>query len=232
MSLELVHRARKATQHHVERLFGIQIARSRLLRADPLADLATFGIPGRQHVVVFDVGANVGNTVAQFLTRFADVEVHAFEPAPDTFRTLSQRIHDPRVRLVNAALSLTAGESRMDSSLNHDLRRLGEGDQTVRVTTLAEYVQENTVERIDYLKIDTEGHDLDVLRGGLEVLPRVGAIEVEVSMNKGNTAHVPLAEVLAELERWGFRLFGVYEQRPEPGRAYLRRANCVFVPAL
>lgn len=45
----------------------------------------------------------------------------------------------------------------------------GEG-HTVQMTTLGSYCHHHTIGRIDYLKIDTEGHDLHVLRGAAELI--------------------------------------------------------------
>ena len=64
------------------------------------------------------------------------------------------------------------------------------------------------------LTIDTEGHDLEVLRRAQPLLRR-GAIDIaqaEVSMNPENTLHVSFSAVREFLEQFEYRLFGLYEQ--------------------
>jgi FkbM family methyltransferase len=223
--------AQRQAKSLVERRLNVQILRSLPHGFDPISDLARHGIPSDPaDVTIVDVGANVGTTVAAFLAAYASAHVHAFEPAPDTFARLSSRFDDPRVALINAALSSSAGRSRLHNHVRHDLRALDpEGDVPVVVTTLDLYAREQGLERIDILKIDTEGHDLEVLRGATATLTTVTALQVEVSMNAGNTKHVHIETMLRELELHGFRIFGVYEQWMQQGTRYLRRANCVFI---
>ena len=98
------------------------------------------------------------------------------------------------------------------------------------------FCDEHRVERIAFLKIDAEGHDLEVLRGFRKMLEgmRIDLVEAEVGMNPENTRHVPFEVVKAYLERLGYRLFLIYDQArdvPFSGRVILRRSNVVFASA-
>ena len=114
------------------------------------------------------------------------------------------------------------------STVRHD----GSDGVAVIVRTLASICAEYAIDRIDYLKIDTEGSDLAVLRGAEPLLAqdRVALVEAEVGMSPDNTHHVPIAEVVGFLEPRGYRLFGIYEQRLEwpTQQPYLRRTNIVL----
>jgi FkbM family methyltransferase len=105
----------------------------------------------------------------------------------------------------------------------------------VAINTLDEMARQLGVACIDYLKIDTEGQDLAVLEGATRLLSAgaVAIIEVEAGMHRGNTVHVPASAFDSCLERFGYRLFGAYEQTLEwpTADAHLRRANLVFVSA-
>ena len=90
------------------------------------------------------------------------------------------------------------------------------------------------MDRIGLLKVDSEGHDLQVLIGFRKMLAatRIDLVEAEVGMNPENKRHVSFEAVKAYLERFGYRLFLIYEQTydvPFSGRAVLRRCNVVFV---
>ena len=105
--------------------------------------------------------------------------------------------------------------------------------ETVRMDTLDNVCRELSVGHISFLKIDTEGHDLDVLRGGRELLRehRVDVIETEVGMGPDNERHVPYGEIVSYLEGLQYRVFGLYEQVPEwpTGQPHLRRSNAVLI---
>ena len=89
------------------------------------------------------------------------------------------------------------------------------------------------IKHIDYLKIDTEGYDLEVIKGASDLLSRnaISFIEVEVSMNPNNTFHVSLEEVKKHLGQNNYFLFGLYEQVLEwkIKAPVLRRCNALFI---
>jgi hypothetical protein len=90
---------------------------------------------------------------------------------------------------------------------------------------------EQKIDAIDYLKIDTEGHDRAVLTGFDAMLKRhaVAMVEVEAGLHPENRRHVPFEEFKAHLEPLGYRLFDIREIASErSGRPNLRRCNMVF----
>lgn len=137
-------------------------------------------VPGRA-LCVFDVGANRGQFVGIVRTGLAgtDYRVHAFEPSGDAFRALAEAVAgDPRVTANPFGLGRERGvfdlfsdapgsglaslsRRRLDHfGIDHSRR------ESVRIETLDDYCREREVGEIDLLKIDVEGHELDVLRGG------------------------------------------------------------------
>lgn len=131
--------------------------------------------------VVFDVGANVGNRIRCF--RSFNTTVHAFEPQPMCAKYLQEHYSsDQNVFVHEVALGATEGigEMAVASNLNV-LSTLSKDfiskvsvsgrfssdvwDQTVSVKlqTLDHYI--NTVGRPDFLKIDVEGYEMEVLNG-------------------------------------------------------------------
>jgi FkbM family methyltransferase len=142
---------------------------------------ATYSSP----ICVFDVGANQG----QFLKLMADdlkdipVTFHCFEPARHTFDILSERIGEsPNIVLNNFGL----GDHREEKDLYYD--EIGSGlaslskrrlnhfgidfmlSEKVSINTLDDYCLSQGVENIDLLKLDVEGHELGVLKGGENTL--------------------------------------------------------------
>lgn len=188
---------------------------------------------------VFDVGANVGQSVPFLLSRFRKSQIHSFEPVSGTFAKLKQKFGaTPRVTLHQIACSDTIGEAEISLAGTPDMFHLAdkgeEGpSETVKLVTIDAFAAEHGIKRIAYLKIDTEGADLKVLAGAREMLEAstVGLVEVESGMSPDNDYHVPFEQMKSYLEQFGYRIFGIYEQVPEwpTNRPMLRRTNAVYI---
>lgn len=144
--------------------------------------------------VIFDVGANVGDYTALLRDKFPEAQIHAFEPNPESFAQL-QRQAGARTFCRPIGLSSAPGEfdlfqasgthSSPHASLFRDVIQDLHASATqavrVKVGTLDDYLQEHKLERVDFLKIDTEGNELAVLQGAQQALAqnRIGIIQFE-----------------------------------------------------
>ncbi len=139
--------------------------------------------PGRDFHVV-DVGANVGRwsvamlTAAQEAGRSGDLDLHAFEPSAYTFERLEATLHGRQASLQRMALSDTAGSSLLHvwapGAGTNSLHMLPGGSvsgsaEAVATMTLSSYANHAGLGQLALVKIDTEGHDLAVLRGAREL---------------------------------------------------------------
>lgn len=210
---------------------------SRSLTGDLKADLRLY-FPGAKWETVLDVGANRGQSVRSFLRWFPEAEIYAIEPSLRAISHIEERFPaEPRLRIANYAMGPEAGHARMsEDSAATDNRVVGTSQgqgNPVQMTTGDSLRDELNLDQIDFLKIDTEGHDLGVLEGFTQSLTeqRIRMIQVEASMNETNSFHVPLAKFTEMLSSHGFLLFGIYEQTLDfrLGIPVLRRGNAVFV---
>jgi FkbM family methyltransferase len=191
--------------------------------------------------LIFDVGAHLGESATELAAQFPKATVHSFEPSPASYRELVKATAGfPNVTTHNMALGRQSATLRMtdrkDSSLNKLLPDdpAAKGAIKVQVQTGAEVLRELNLSKIDFLKIDTEGHDYDVLIGFLPVIQQTDFVQVEASMNPYNTTHIPLRAFEDLLRHLGFHLFHIFEQTMEwkrGGRPVLRRCNPVFINA-
>lgn len=121
--------------------------------------------------VMIDVGAHYGESLEPYLRR--GWRILAFEPDPANRAELARHVDTSRIRLLPVAVSdravegasfFASDESTGISSLSA-FRDSHRQVATVEVRTLRDVLSEDPVDRVDYLKIDTEGHDLFVLKG-------------------------------------------------------------------
>ncbi len=144
-------------------------------------------------VVALDIGANLGNWSLILLEAVPSAKIIAFEPSQEAFKRLSQRFaSDKNVRCVNLALGKINSEAILFSNESASgwasltKRRLEHFDiefnltETVNVSTL-----DNWINRLEHrivpniLKMDVEGHELDVLQGAELTLSHVEIIQFE-----------------------------------------------------
>ena len=139
---------------------------------------------------VFDVGANIGQWTEQVLTNVADVKIHLFEPVIYTYHqllnNLSNYFQNGSIYPNQIALSYQTNINSFSyypqhSGLSTFYRRLQVEKQykmrsplelKVISKTLDEYCQELEIKRINFLKIDVEGAELDVLLGAKQLLEK------------------------------------------------------------
>jgi FkbM family methyltransferase len=171
---------------------------------------------------VLDVGANVGQWSASMLAtarqagRAEDLDLHAFEPSSYTFACLSKALGTQRVSLQHVALSERSGSSILHvvspgaGTNSLDVLPAGQTDTTtedVGTTTLEEYADSARLDDIALVKIDTEGHDMAVLRGAGKLLAeqRICAVQFEYNW-RWVGARSFLCDAFKLLEPAGYRL--------------------------
>jgi FkbM family methyltransferase len=203
---------------------GIYYARRRYMPCgiDWLWDVQRI-IHGRRLGIVFDVGANVGETTVTVKARFPDAEVHAFEPVTGTYQTLEKNVgHLGKVTCHRIALCDRIGSATMTAATDSPLNRLlGAGEtsphsrevETVDTETIDHFCALHNVERIDILKIDAEGADLSVLQGASAMLTRgrVAFVFVEVGFERDDVTHVHLPRICEFLANAGLRPYSFYD---------------------
>ncbi|HXH29511.1 MAG TPA: FkbM family methyltransferase [Bacteriovoracaceae bacterium] len=141
-----------------------------------------------RRVVVFDVGANIGDWlhsllgVAEHLGCLSQLDVHAFEPVPSTYeRLLNRAQNDLRaasVEVVCLAMSSSEGSDSIfvvgdgagTNSLHQGSSSVYTQSLVIAKDTIDHYLQENNIVMVHLLKCDTEGHDMEVLRGAQDSL--------------------------------------------------------------
>lgn len=193
-------------------------------------------LPDYVFTTIFDVGANIGQSCTAFAVAAPEARIHAFEPILPTFAVLAQNVAAiPLISAHNLALGASPGEIVMTATAYSTNNRVvpdrpgWRNLARVAVNTGDAFCAEHGITTISYLKIDTEGHDLDVLAGFEAMLPRIDFVQVEASMNPHNQLHVPFRALEDLLRGAGFLLFHLYDQTFQNRFPALRRSNPVFI---
>jgi len=235
---------KKSVARIAENIFNVRIFRVLPRGVDPFYDLER-SIPNWYPSTIFDVGANEGQSALIYGSRFPQSKIYSFEPAAAIFEQLKNCTQQfSNISCLNLALDESSGVGALAIDKNSTLSRLREipewskessceGVEAVKKLTLDDFSAESGINTIDYLKIDTEGNDLRVLRGGKRLLDnaRISVIEVEAAIGIDNDVHVPLSDLETYLRTYKYKIFGFYEQTPEWKRKlpHLRRVNAVFI---
>jgi FkbM family methyltransferase len=169
---------------------------------------------------VVDVGANVGDWTAGVLDRKREdpaFRALAFEPSQSAARLLRARFAgDPRVTVIEAAVGDRAGTMRFleereagkGSTLVPGFARIDGSEHEVTVTTLTDALQAEEWDGADFVKIDAEGYDLRVIRGGETLLERQALGIVQFEYNRPwQLAGETLSGAYALFERYGYTVY-------------------------
>lgn len=180
--------------------------------------------------IVVEAGAFEGQYGAQVARTYPSSRVIVFEPNPRAFQTLLQNVGGlPNVTAVQAALHAYSGTAKLH--LNHGVyyndprlekwSSLLEGfclgtdrfncfrgpSIEVPCLVLDEWCKANNIDHIDYLHLDTEGFELQILRSSPEILKTVLVIHTKTNLTpfrKGTTQYPELYQFLQEQ---GFTMF-------------------------
>ena len=184
--LNTAHQSMGITKYKTKVVSGEQFLIEDVLRGYLNTDVPT----------LFDVGAHVGEYSKALRSSFPKAEIYAFEPNPHTFDILVKSSEPLRVYCHNLGLGSTTGQhilydyadkpSSQHASIYQDvlteLHGSTEVEQVIfQMDTIDQFCGAHNIDRIDFIKIDVEGHEFEVLRGAKRMIQenRIGIIQFE-----------------------------------------------------
>jgi FkbM family methyltransferase len=186
---------------------------------------------------VIDVGANSGQYGTLLRQLGFRGRIVSFEPLADAFAALQRAAaNDPLWTCHNFALADADGTAIINVSANsYSSSFLPVSDRSVRIEPGIAYVgrQEAKLRRLDdvideivrpdeviYLKIDTQGYELNVLKGALKAIRRAPLIQLETAFFEGYRGQPLVEDVIRFLRQLGYRIVAF-----EPGWEDFRTAQ-------
>lgn len=191
---------------------------------------------------LFDVGANVGQTVIKFKEYFPESKIYSFEPVKDTYEILCSNVASfSNVKTFNLAFGDIESKmtinlssySHLNSLLNIANASFEKGEvkqEVVNVSTVDVFIRDHNINKIHFFKTDTEGFELNVLRGAKKAMENaiIDFFYVEVGFQRNDKQHTALSEVLDYMESYGYNFCGLFELTySESVKLYF--ANALFV---
>lgn len=236
---------RNFLKKRIEDVTGSIILKSLPFGIDPIQDI-NLKLNNYSIDTVVDVGANIGQTAISLRKKLPEAVIFCIEPSKKMYIELTRNMEDEKnVYTYNVAFGESNSEldfyegqknATMSSFVNTDTDEKTTDKPVsykVLVKTLDEFSTEHSIQHINYLKIDTEGYDLDVLKGSVGMISHnsIDFIEVEAGMSPRNNFHVPFETLKQFLEEQGYLIFGIYDQTQEwiDKKPYLRRCNALYI---
>lgn len=175
--------------------------------------------------LIVDAGANIGQTYEKFRLAGFTGPICSFEPAPETFRRLqAQPGHD--WERVPCALSNRSGQAAFNITDNDNANSLHKATAGVIPNVLRSI--DVPVFRLDelwgkhglngkhvFLKIDTEGHDLEVVKGASGVLDFIPLIMMEVSLTPRYDGEPDLRGIVNAMDELGYSACRMEKNSPD-----------------
>lgn len=193
--------------------------------------------------VIFDVGANVGQSRSYFRYHLPGAKIYSFEPVKATYQQLkSSAEKDKNCVLENIAFGDEAGEKTIrlfDSdltvlnSLRDDvMNNSGNAkEETIRIDTLDHYCSVHNIQKIDLLKIDTEGFEINVLKGAEQMLQNgtISFVYCETGFQQTNQRNTYFPLLTEYLAKHGYYFFGLYNTDYHDWKRGNHLANALYI---
>lgn len=193
--------------------------------------------------VIFDVGANYGQTALFYRQEFNKAKIYSFEPVKKSFEILKENLkQDKHIFCYN----LACGEKNEDLEIyihegihsacnsikfNEIVGAKTNIKETIYTVTLDDFVNENKVLKIDLLKIDTEGFELEVLKGSKELLKskKINSIICEVALSGINKRNTQLNDIIKFLDDYEYYFVGLYSTDIGMYKEGIAWSNALFI---
>lgn len=206
----------RLARHHPDRIFQVQTRYGTIHLRDNFGDVTN--LPGLLHQneyrigkfagdgVVLDVGANIGLVAALVAWHNPDTPIHCFEPLPGNVKMI--RLNCPCARIEHACVGRAPATIRLrvdnDGVMATSIATPWETSESeFPVITLDGYVAMHGIRKVEFLKIDTEGMEIDVLEGARTVLPSTARVAMEThsaELHRESLARLRAAGFTAEDE--------------------------------
>ncbi|MBD1139677.1 FkbM family methyltransferase [Pelagibacterales bacterium SAG-MED38] len=185
--------------------------------------------------IIFDIGANKGQSIEKFSKLSIAPQIHSFEPLRKEYEILKKKFNKENIFLNNCAVGNLNEKRKFNISIKSDSssfyninkntdwikkrsseHNVSESEYanntvTVDVVTIDDYVLKNKINKIDLLKIDTECHEDKVLEGALNTIKNipVNIVMLELRLDNVYDKYLTFSEIEKYLSPKEYRLVSI-----------------------
>lgn len=167
--------------------------------------------------VILDVGANIGSTALCMAAVNPDAVIHAFEPHEGNFAKAQKNLSLNNFKHVTfhpVGLGSKAETKKLYEIVNENsgMNRIMEENESVPYTeitirTLDDLLLESGIKKVDLIKIDVEGFEMNVLLGATEALKSFPVLFIELDDNNLRMHRFTAAMLVSHLKNAGYNRF-------------------------
>lgn len=194
---------------------------------------------------ILDVGANTGQFVNEIRSRGFNGEIVSFEPLSSAFKILEAKSRpDKRWSVHNMAIGDTDGEIEINISENSQSSSILEMlPAHVASAPESKYIgsERATIHKLDtifstyyndgdniMLKVDTQGYEKNVIDGAMNSLSKIKSVKLEMSLIPLYKEEVLFVDMLAYMDRIGFRLYSLENTYADPKTGQILQVDGTF----
>jgi FkbM family methyltransferase len=216
---------KSALKKFIEKVTGVHIFRNTLPRGCNITeDIINFSNYYKIEIhSIFDIGANIGQTILEFKELFPSAQLYCFEPIRSTYDKLKKNVsHINNINTYNMGCGSSNKSLKVQEALRSDLFSLVQKDyenkskkhSNINLISLDNFTRNKNIKKISILKIDTEGYDLEVLKGAQNLLKQqnIEFIQVETKISGNCNRFVQANEFVNFLDKYDYDLIGIYDQ--------------------
>jgi FkbM family methyltransferase len=193
---------------------------------------------------VLDIGANTGQFTRTILALLPNANIYSFEPLPDCFEQLQEfASKHSNIKTFNAGIGDESGMisfERNDYSPSSSFLKINDTHKQAFTFTEKSSTVEVKIERLDditqsldlgkslFIKIDVQGYEDKVLKGGEETIKKAKVVIVETSFVPLYESQPLFDDVYSVFKKLGFSYFGMNDQLSDPNTGQILQGDAIF----
>jgi FkbM family methyltransferase len=194
---------------------------------------------------ILDIGANEGQFADKMHALFPDTLIYSFEPIPESFDRLEKNFEDiKQIKGINLALGEAAGEiifNKNESTASSSFLDMADTHKQsfdfavktnpiqVKVDTLDNVMSTEKIDLPMLIKIDVQGFEDKVIKGGKEVIRKADMVICEVSFVELYKGQLLFGDTYEIFKNLGFVYAGSIEQLRAPETNKILQADAIFI---
>jgi FkbM family methyltransferase len=184
-------------------------------------------IPDKEPICI-DIGANKDQTIRKLKKVFKSPYIYAFEPSTEVFEELQEEFSNAKTKVFNVAVGSTKSQKEfinyeetalssfleIDKTQDNVFRKQKETKrETVKVKTVDSFIEEENLDICHLLKSDTQGYELEVLKGAKNSLSKgkIQNILIELNFIPMYQHQANYKEIIDFCANFGFYPINYYE---------------------